>query len=207
MKQLFSLMSISVAILLGCGASTEKLGSIRAKSGVVKMRHQILFRSGDSEHVFEGYMLLGSDAFLVKAFAGPGVDLFTVVRNGEDQREDLHIAELADRIDVKAIGEEIARIYLGGCPARSSGEEAGCELFGQRMTEAYGPDGRLLERRFPDAHGVGLVVRYEDYRVLSGRSVPKRIVLSWGKGDNRMEISLAGLETVEAVDPDIFKVR
>ena len=101
-----------------------------------KMRHQIMVRYGDEVQVFEGYMIREGNAFLVRAFAGPGVDLFTVARDGKRHREEAHISALEERLDLEAVSMDIARAYLGGCE-KPEGTKAECTLLGEPMIEEF----------------------------------------------------------------------
>ena len=91
-------------------AATKQVRAADSDRLALKMQHQILFRHGAESHVFEGYMILKKEAFFVKAFAGPGVDLFTLAREGAWHREELHIASLADKIDLKLVSDSSERI-------------------------------------------------------------------------------------------------
>ncbi len=192
-----------VLLLAGCGPRPATPRRISADSPAVKMRHQIMFLSGGETHIFEGFMIRQGEALLVKGFAGPGVDLFTIVRNGKQHRETLHFESLAERIDVHAIGSDIARVYLGGCPRQNSPSER-CELLGEPMVERFDGQGRLVERFFPEAHGIGLTVRYAEYAEYGGHLQPSRITLSWGKSANQMIIKLLSWEIASDWDPALF---
>jgi predicted exporter len=196
----------SAVLLLGCGARPITVEQAEPRPEPVKMRHQIMFSQGEETHVFEGYMILAGDSFVVKAFAGPGVDLFTVVRSGAKHREELHIPSLKDRIDVSAVSEDIARVYLGGCKKPRSPCEAQCDFYGEGMIEVTDAHGRLTERRFPEAHGIGMTIRYEEYTDYSGRLEPAKISLAWGKSTNLMVIRLLTLDPLDKVDPGIFEI-
>lgn len=187
---------------LGCSAAAPSGGGpATTTAGAVRLRHQIMVRYGERAEVFEGYMVLRGDAFFVRAFAGPGVDLFTVVRDGAEQRQALHIAGLADRIDLAAVGADIARAYLGGCAAPAPGGSVACELYGEPLDERYDAAGRVVERRFPDAHGIGVTVAYREHRRWGERELAGRITLQWGDGANSMVIVLLDVEELGAVDP------
>lgn len=173
----------------------------------LKMRHQILFKNGDDSQVFEGYMILSGAAFVVKAFAGPGVDLFTIARHKDRHKETLHISALSDRLDVAKIGADIFRVYMEGCLISDDAKpsEAHCLLHGQRVSESYDAKQRLIERRFPDAHGIGLNVRYLNYRTIAGRLLPMRMELRWGERTDRlMIIHTASAEQI--ADFDIYLI-
>ena len=173
----------------------------------IEMRHQILFSGANREDVFEGTMILSEDAFVVRAFAGPGVSLFTVARHGNRRRDVLHIDGLSDRIDVVRIGDDINRIYLVGCDGASPPGERTCEVDGERIVEHFDEHGDLAVKAFPDAHGIGLHIVYEGYSDQVGRRLPRRITLEWGGTNNRMVILTTevargaddALERVEAV--------
>ncbi|MCP4601005.1 MAG: DUF3261 domain-containing protein [Proteobacteria bacterium] len=196
---------VMTSVVAACSGVQRPKDFAKQEPGAVKMRHQILFAQGDEEHVFEGYLVLANDAILVKAFAGPGIDLFTVVRDNVNHFEQLHIPSLADKIDIEAVAADIARVYLGGCHEPTDQVEVSCDFFGEKMTERYDEKGRLEERRFPDAHGVGLRIRYEEYEIHLGRAEPKRITLSWGTSKNRMVILLIAFELLDHIDPKIFQ--
>ncbi len=191
--------------LASCGGATRRVAPAPGEPGAVKMRHQIMFSHGGEAHIFEGYLLVSGSALLVKAFAGPGVDLFTIVRNGVRHREDLHISGLEGKMDLAAIGADIARVYLGGCGPPGDGAEVSCDLFGEPLVERYGEHRRLEVRHFPQAYGVGLDIIYSEYTEKSGRWVPQRISLAWGQGDTHMEIRLLSYEILEKIDPGVFE--
>ncbi len=198
------IVSLSV-LAAACGPARTPEAPARSMSSAARMQHQILFSRPDQDHVFEGYMILADDALLVKAFAGPGIDLFTVVRDGASHFEELHIPGLADRIDIGAVSADIARVYLGGCERPTAAGEARCDFFGEEMTEVFDADGRLTARRFPQAHDIGVTVHYEEYEIFSGRAEPQKITLVWGTSPNRMVIRLVAFELLDDVDREIFK--
>jgi hypothetical protein len=204
MRRSVAAAALLAAALLGCGGAPPAGETAPRPVPAVKMRHQILFSGSGGEHVFEGYMLLAGDALMVKAFAGPGVDLFTVTRDGASHAEELHLPGLADRIDVTKVGADIARVYLGACPDRAPSTETTCAILGQEAVERLDADGRLVERRFPDAHGVGLRISYEEFEDLGGRVEPRTIRLFWGESPNRMVIRLVAIDVLDHVDRAVF---
>jgi hypothetical protein len=201
-----------VVLALGaaaCGSGRPPVAEDGAGGGIaaLRMRHQIAFAQGDDVQVFDGYLLLAGERLLVKAFAGPGVDLFTVVRDGAAHAERLHVAGLADRIDMAKVGADIARVYLGGCPRPAGAIEAACDFYGEPMSERFDAGGRLVARSFPEAHGIGLDVSYGDFAGSSCGEQPRRIVLRWGGSPNEMAIRLVGCEPLEDVDPAAFAIE
>jgi len=207
--------SLSALVVLGllaasCGARAPGADRAAAAGGRLeaqRMRHQISFAQGEEVQVFDGYMLLAGERLLVKAFAGPGVDLFTTVRDGAAHAETLHLAGLADRIDMAKVGADIARVYLGGCPRSGPGPgEATCAFYGEPMTESFDAGGRLVRRRFPEAHGIGLVVTYAEFAPSPCGELARSIELRWGGSGNEMVIRLAACERLEGVDPKVFAI-
>jgi hypothetical protein len=199
-----AVLVLGAALVGGCSAAPTPpagAGATLSADGALRLRHQIMVRYGERAEVFEGYMIWRGDAFFVRAFAGPGVDLFTVVRDGATQRSALHLSGLGDRIDLEAVGADIARAYLGGCPAPAGGGAARCTFHGEPLEERYAPDGRLLERRFPTAHGIGVTIRYAEHRRSAARELAGRITLEWGDGGNSMVIVLLDVEDAGDVDP------
>jgi hypothetical protein len=201
------------AVLVACGAASFLPEARQPGTGepALKMRHQILFTGGDDVQVFEGYMVLAKDAFIVRAFAGPGVNLFTVVRSGERRRATLHIAALANRIDIEKVGDDIARVYLPGCEASSvAGDHRHasersvrhCLFFGEPLTEVIDERNRPLSRKFPEAHGIGLEVTYDDYEPVGNEVLPRQITLTWGGTSNRMVIRVVEAEPVDEFPRD-----
>ena len=166
-----------------------------------------MFRSAEESHVFEGYLVLYQDALFVKAFAGPGVDLFTIIRKGAEHREVLHIPAIAKKMDMAAIGADIARVYLGGCPPPNRPDEVSCHLLDDKMIERYGPDELLEARDFPNAHDIGVHIAYEDYSEMNGTQMATRITLTWGNSQNRMVIKLLSYEILDEIDPTLFDVE
>lgn len=195
---------MNIALLWGCAGASPGVQTTQTEPRAMKMRHQILFSHSGEDHVFEGYLLVHGSALLVKAFAGPGVDLFTVVRNGKQHREELHLQGLEKKMDLVAVGADIARVYLGGCGGGGQGDQVTCDFFGEQMVEIYGANNRLTARRFPEAYRVGLHIQYSQYTSKSGRMVPQKITLTWGDGDTRMEIRLLSFEVLDDVDPTLF---
>jgi len=200
----------AVVCAVACGSRAPKgVEADGAEGGltVVKMRHQISFAHGGDVQVFDGYMLHAGERLLVKAFAGPGVDLFTVVRDGAAHSERLHVAGLADRIDMERVGADIARVYLGGCPRPADrAAEATCDFYGEPMTEGFDSAGRLISRRFPEAHGIGLDVTYDDFSLFACGERARRITLKWGVSRNEMVIRLVACERLGRVDPAVFAI-
>jgi hypothetical protein len=204
---------LAMLSLAGCGAPAAPAGTghpaaAGAPRAGLKLRHQILARYGGEEQVFEGYMILAGDSLVVRAFAGPGIDLFTVIRRGAEHEERAHVPGLADRIDLAAVGADIARCYLAGCP-RPGGEAgagpAACAFYGEPLFEERDGDGRLESRVFPEAHGIGLRVRYSGYRDFGGRELAGRISLEWGSGASSLVIVLSEAAVVEDADPSLFR--
>lgn len=191
--------------LFACGGAHKAGEQPESGPQAVRLRHEILFAQGNDEQVFEGYMVKLREAFVVKAFAGPGVSLFTVTRDGAEGSAVLHIPALSDRIDMKLVGDDIARAYLEGCEPFHGPGERECRFFGEPLAEVRDGDDRLVERRFPAAHGVGMTIRYEGYRAWLDRVEPSTITLRWGQGTNRIVIRLVDVEYLKAVDPEIFK--
>jgi hypothetical protein len=205
---------LAVALLVGCGApavpgvAVDPVAAPPSREGL-KLRHQILARYGGEEQVFEGYMILAGDSLVVRAFAGPGIDLFTVIRRGAEHEERAHVPGLEDRVDLAAVGADIARCYLAGCGRRVGDPPpatADCLFFGEPLVERWGGDGRLAEREFPEAHGIGLEVRYSEYRDFGGLELAGRITLEWGSGANSLVIVLSEAETVDDPDPSLFRL-
>lgn len=193
------LMALSAALLVGCGAPAIEAAREEAGGGALRLRHQIMVEYGSESQVFEGYMIWRGDAFYVKAFAGPGVDLFTVVRSGEWHREEAHIDALAERLDLEAVGADIARAYLDGCDDEEVAGLTRCDFHDEPLEETRDEFGRIAKRRFPEAHGIGLTVLYTDYAERSGEELAGKIELSWGEGANRMVIVL--LDASRATGP------
>jgi hypothetical protein len=192
----------------GCGAAAPPPGggepvAAEAPREGLRLRHQIMSRHGDDVQVFEGYMIVAGDALVVRAFAGPGVDLFTVVRRGAEHEEQAHVPGLASRLDLAAVGADIARCYLAGCggPAPGTGS---CTFFGEPLIEERDGEGRIVTRLFPEAHGIGLRVRYSEHREHAGHELAGRIALEWGSGSTSLVILLLEAEVLEAVDPAVF---
>ncbi|MDD5307530.1 MAG: hypothetical protein PHU25_09455 [Deltaproteobacteria bacterium] len=198
---------VAVVTLACCGTSAPKMHGRSAANVGWRMRHQILYSRDGQDQVFDGYMIRAGDAFLVKAFAGPGVELFTVVRNGEAHREELHIPGLQGKIDMAAVGEDIALVYQGGCARPRGAGSAECSLLGESMVETYDATGDLVERRFPKAHGIGLAISYEDYGERSGARLAGKVTLRWGEGKSTMVIRLLSNEPMPDFDRRLLEVR
>lgn len=197
-----SLALLALALAGACSAAAPRpVDADGAGPAALRLRHQIMVRYGERAEVFEGYMIKRGDAFFVRAFAGPGVDLFTVVRDADAQREALHIAGLADRIDLAAVGADIARAYLSGCAAPAAGGAVSCSFHGEPLDERYSADGRLIERRFPAAHGIGVTIRYAAHARYGRQELAGKITLEWGSGGNSMVIVLLDAEEIGDVDP------
>ena len=192
---------VVVLSVVGCGPALPQpeleAGDART---VLRLRHQIMVRFDGEVQVFEGYMILAGDSFLVKAFAGPGIDLFTVKRDGARHVEAAHVPGLADRLDLELVGADIARAYLGGCGALAGGGSVECVFYGEPMREQYDDRGRLLSRTFPAAHDIGLTVSYTDYSERAGRELAGAITLSWGESDNEMVIHLLDAQLLEGFE-------
>lgn len=206
-----AVLLVAVLCAVACGPRAPRVtgsGDVPGALPAIKMRHQISFTRGEDVQVFDGYMLLAGERLLVKAFAGPGVDLFTVVRDGAAHDERLHIAGLADRIDMEKVGGDIARVYLGGCAKPAAGVfEATCDFYGEPMIESLDAAGRLISRRFPRAHGIGLDVAYEDFAPFACGERARRVTMRWGTSGNEMAIHLVACESLDKVDPAIFEIE
>ena len=194
------------ALATACGGTKKPVETGDPEKPAIKMRHQILFRFGEETHVFEGYMIHRDEAFYVKAFAGPGVDLFTVARDGERHRHQLHLSGLEDKIDLGLVEKSIARVYLPGCGAEPGIRQARCRLLGEPLEERYHADGTIAERRFEGTtDGPGpLVIRFEEYGMCATHPMARRIELSWQKADIRMVIQLVECEATEALPPNFM---
>jgi hypothetical protein len=194
--------------LVGCGpAVPPPEAGVEVRPTAIRLRHQIKVAYDDQVQVFEGYMIVAGEAFLVKAFAGPGIDLFTVRRDGARHREEAHVPGLADKLDLERVGEDIARAYLGGCGVAEPGVTAECTLFGEPLRERYDDRGRLVSRSFPAAHGIGLTVSYADYAERADRELAGTITLSWGTSGNEMVIRLLDAELLPEFDVDALAIR
>jgi len=196
-----ALLVVFAFALAGCGpAVPTPEGPADADGEVLRLRHQILVRYGGEAQVFEGYMILAGEQFLVKAFAGPGIDLFTIVRDGPRHSEEAHVPGLADELDLERVGHDIARAYLGGCEPVVGGVSAACSFYGEPLRERYDDRGRLASREFPEAHGIGLSVSYDDYSRRGGRELAGAITLRWGGSGNEMVIRLLDVQVLEGFD-------
>lgn len=190
----------ALLVLTGCGAGSPPLDDARGGPPALRLRHQIMVRYGEQLQVFEGYMILSGEAFLVKAFAGPGIDLFTVRRDRDRRDEEAHVPGLAEQLDLERVGRDIARAYLGGCGAPAGGGAVECAFYGEPLRERYDDRGRLLAREFPEAHGIGLTVNYRDYAERADRELAGEIELEWGDSGNEMVIRLLDAQLLEGFD-------
>jgi hypothetical protein len=191
-------------LIASCGAQKPAVSPQTENTHAIKMRHQILFSTGEEDYVFEGYMILsGQEALFVKAFAGPGIDLFTVARQGKRHHEELHIREIAARMDITKVGADIARVYLGGCDKKAL-KKATCSFYGEQLQEEMDDSQRLMTRFFPDAHGVGLHINYKEYKSRCGKPMPTRIELAWGEGKSKMVILQVACEPMANWSDDFF---
>jgi hypothetical protein len=205
---------LALLSLAGCGAPAVPAAegdhpAAGAPREGLKLRHQILARYGDESQVFEGYMILAGDSLIVRAFAGPGIDLFTVVRRGAEHAERAHVPGLEDRLDLAAVGGDIARCYLQGCRRPERKPVPGivyCTFFDEPLFEEWDGDGRLAARVFPKAHGIGLEIRYSEYREFGGRELAGRITLEWGSGATSLVILLLDAEDVGDVGEAVFRL-
>ncbi|MCP4199265.1 MAG: hypothetical protein GY762_19135 [Proteobacteria bacterium] len=191
--------------VVACAGTLKKAPAGDPGEQVMKMRHQILFRYGEEEHVFEGYMILKKGAFFVKAFAGPGVNLFTLVREGTWHREELHIGSLKGKIDLDLVSASIAKVYLGRCAGAAPDSETACDFYGEKMVETYGDEGELVTRQFFSEERGDLVIRYSELISCGGGLVPKKIVLTWQKGEITMVIRLVACDLQGHVEPGIWQ--
>lgn len=206
MRLAFALLAAAI-VCSGCGAADPDVENAEPRSGraeAIKLRHQILARYGDQEQVFEGYLVLRGDAFFVRAFAGPGIDLFTIRRNGARHEERAHVSGLERRVDLEKVGADIARCHYGGCQGGPG--ETRCDFYGEPLIETRDQRGRLVERSFPRAHEIGLKVRYEEPRLVGGREVARRTTLSWGDGSNELVIVMLESEVLERVEPGLVDI-
>jgi hypothetical protein len=197
----------AIAAFAGCGVTAPRARDAPVASEAWRLRHQIMYSRDGQDQVFDGYMIRSGDAFLVKAFAGPGVELFTVARDGDAHREVLHIPGLAGRIDMAAVGEDIALVYQGGCARPGGAGSAECALLGEPMIETYDAAGDLAQRRFPKAHGIGLVITYEGYADRPGTRLADKVTLRWGEGRSTMIIKLLSCEPMPDFDRSLLEVR
>ena len=189
------LIFVLLLLATACGSNLPELKTPGAHEQMsFRLRHQIKARRGDDVYVFEGYMILQGDAFVVRAFAGPGVSLFTVTRDGDKHTEKAHVPGLNNKLNLESVGLDIARAYFAGCPGSSSGEITKCTILGQIAHETHAPNGDLLTRRFPSAYKDGLLIEYLDYTKKMDRRWAKRIHLKWSGKENEMEIFLLTVE-------------
>ena len=191
-------------IMVGCGAARAPV-ALQAASTAVRLRHQIMVEYGGEVQVFEGYMIRQGEAFLVKAFAGPGVDLFTVARDGDRHREEAHIKALEEKLDLEAVGSDIARAYLAGCERPKDGDLADCDFHGEPLEERYDERGRVVSRRFPEAHGIGMAISYSQFDEFA--DMAGKIEITWGDGSNRMVIKLLEATPVEGSVEELLDLR
>ncbi len=192
-------LAILFFFLVSCGVQKPKtIQEIQSSDAdlTLKMQHQIMYRNGNDTQVFEGYMIQKKDAYIVKAFAGPGVDLFTIARKAERRKDTLDLKMLANKLDVSKIGDDILRIFMDGCPfSAKTKETTACIVTAQKIIEKRDQEGRLTERRFPDAHTIGLNITYKDYSSFKNIALPAQIELQWGDGTRQMIIRTVSAET------------
>jgi hypothetical protein len=109
---------------------------------------------------------------------------------------------------MEKVGGDIARVYLGGCAKPAAGVfEATCDFYGEPMIERFGEGGRLISRRFPRAHGIGLDVTYDDFAPFACGERARRVTMRWGTSGNEMAIHLVACERLDKVDPAIFEIE
>jgi hypothetical protein len=65
---------------------------------------------------------------------------------------------------------------------------------------------RLVARSFPQAHGIGLDVTYDDFAPFACGERARRIALRWGGSRNEMVIRFVACDRIEGVDPAVFAI-
>jgi hypothetical protein len=199
----YRLLWVALAAVMACGTVQSTGASRPTADEALKMRHQIVFRHGDEVHVFEGYLILMNPRrLLVKAFAGPGVDLFTVARDGNWHREVLHLSGLENKIDMTLVADSIFRVYMAPCPKIAGRDLAVCERGGEQMEEYFDSAGRLTRRLFDPAK---IEIRYQNYQPWCGQMLPEKISITWSDNLHGIEIHLADCAFAAPLDPDMLK--
>lgn len=192
------------AALLGCGGQAPSSASPVSPVDILEQQHQILFVNGQEQQVFDGYMVQAGDSLMVRAFAGPGVDLFTVVRTPTQATQQAHVPGLAERVDMVQVGDDISRVYRSGCRG-AAGAVTTCEAGGERLVETLDDQGRLASRSFPTVHSTGLSISYTQHERLCGRIIPRRITLAWGQGERHMVIFTASCQQRRALPRELTR--
>ncbi|MCU0663764.1 MAG: hypothetical protein MUC50_15725 [Myxococcota bacterium] len=204
MKATFPPLSLCLLFLPSCAAHPPEPLLTTSPVHTLELQHQILFENGDEQQVFEGTMIQAGNSFLVRAFAGPGIDLFTVVRTPKTSTQQAHVPGLAQRIDMREVGDDIGRVYRSGCPGPASSTTT-CPSEGETLEETRDGSGELIRRSYPQAHGAGLSILYEQREPLCGTSIPRRITLTWGQGKSRMVIFTADCKVRRDAPPELSR--
>jgi hypothetical protein len=195
---------ISVLFWVACGATrppaSDSGSQTAGEEPAFELRHRIIAEYGSETQIFEGVMILQGQGFLVRAFAWPGLGLFTVARNGESHDERAHLPGLEGRLDLDAVGMDITRTFLGGCDPPLDGGDVECLLLGQVMVEVYDEGGRRLSRLFPDAYEGGFRVSYRDHAMRFDRWWALEIELEFGDSGNGMVFRQLSVRETEPVD-------
>jgi hypothetical protein len=147
-------------------------------------------------------MIQAGDGFIVRAFAGPGIDLFTVTRTAFEASQEAFVPGLAKRVDMVQVGDDIARVYRAGCGGPFATMTA-CTLGAEPLEEWLGESGEILRRHYPAAHGTGLTIVYERRETMCGQQMPRRVVLSWGKAESKMVIFTAGCKPCDGLPKEL----
>ncbi len=164
-----------------------------------KMLHQVSARYQQQSGVLQGYLLGRSDgAFRVSATAAVGPRLFDAVKRDGRFEFKIHLAQIAEKLDVQHIARAIDRIYFLGCP--TVGEPRG-DTFVARCSVSSGDDvdevevttsARYLEpvaKRYFLKGAERLAVTYEDFARYGPRFLAKRVTLKGAEG-YRIDIAL-----------------
>ncbi len=106
-----------------------------------KMVHQVVARYEGKSYVMTGYMLGRKEgSFRVSAAAGMGPRLFDVARVGGQWEAQVHLRQLAEKLDPKHMGRSVERIYFtdasGPLELREGHWVSRAELAGEEDADA-----------------------------------------------------------------------
>lgn len=164
-----------------------------------KMVHEVAASHGDQAHVMTGYMLGRKDgSFRVSATAAIGPRVFDVAKVRGEWQAKIHLAQVAEQVDPRQVGEAIDRVYFVECT--EGGEAVGdryvyrCPLSGDAAFDALEMEldaGYLapVVKRFLKNGQVELTITYREFQPGGPEWMAGRIELRHRK-DYRLDIVL-----------------
>jgi outer membrane lipoprotein-sorting protein len=188
-----------------------RLAAVRAREEAVRSlraRFRSTVHLPDSQRSADGVLLVDKpDRFRLRLLLPFGLTVFDYLSVGERSWTALPLADAAQREQLdefspfsrEDLGEAFLRgahAFPGHCVARAGAPVlVECRSDDRlRRTLSLGPDGIVEETSYDDAGAARMVIRYADYRSVSGSVLPFHIVLDYPQRRQSVDIAIDSYE-------------